>query len=77
MKHYNPMMIQSPSQTVGPYFAQGLLRDGDQVFTNTFISENACKDSVMVASCATAGKDANQKYKIHVTTTIRCIPGPL
>ena len=40
MKPYNPMMIQSPSQTVGPYFAQGLLRQGDQVFTNvlTFAS---------------------------------------
>ena len=33
MKHYNPMMIQSPSQTVGPYFAQGLLRDGDEHLT--------------------------------------------
>jgi len=40
MKHYNPMMIQSPSQTVGPYFAQGLLREGDQVFTNVLVSEN-------------------------------------
>jgi len=34
------MMVQSPSQTVGPYFAQGLLREGDQVFTNVLISEN-------------------------------------
>jgi protocatechuate 3,4-dioxygenase alpha subunit len=40
MKHYNPMMIQSPSQTVGPYFSQGLLREGDQVFTNVLVSEN-------------------------------------
>lgn len=40
MKHYNPMMIQSPSQTVGPYFAQGLLRKGDPVFTNVLVSEN-------------------------------------
>ena len=40
MKHYNPMVIQSPSQTVGPYFAQGLLREGDQVFTNILVSEN-------------------------------------
>ncbi len=40
MKPYNPMMIQSPSQTVGPYFAQGLLREGDQVFTNVLVSEN-------------------------------------
>jgi protocatechuate 3,4-dioxygenase alpha subunit len=40
MKPYNPMMIQSPSQTVGPYFAQGLLREGDQVFTNVLIPEN-------------------------------------
>jgi protocatechuate 3,4-dioxygenase alpha subunit len=34
------MMIQSPSQTVGPYFAQGLLREGDQVFTNVLTSES-------------------------------------
>ena len=40
MKPYNPMMIQSPSQTVGPYFAQGLLREGDPVFTNVLVSEN-------------------------------------
>ena len=40
MKLYNPMMIQSPSQTVGPYFAQGLLRQSDQVFTNVLISDN-------------------------------------
>ena len=40
MKLYNPMMIQSPSQTVGPYFAQGLLRQGDQIFTNVLISDN-------------------------------------
>jgi protocatechuate 3,4-dioxygenase alpha subunit len=40
MKPFNPMMIQSPSQTVGPYFAQGLLREGDQVFTNVLVSED-------------------------------------
>jgi protocatechuate 3,4-dioxygenase alpha subunit len=40
MNPYNPMMIQSPSQTVGPYFAQGLLREGDSVFTNVLVSEN-------------------------------------
>ena len=39
-KPYNPMMIQSPSQTVGPYFAQGLLRDFDEVFTNCLVTEN-------------------------------------
>ena len=33
------MMIQSPSQTVGPYFAQGLLREGDRVFTDVLVSE--------------------------------------
>ena len=40
MKQINPMMLQSPSQTVGPYFAQGLLRKGDQVFTNVLTSES-------------------------------------
>ena len=40
MKPFNPMMLQSPSQTVGPYFAQGLLRKGDQVFTNVLTSES-------------------------------------
>jgi protocatechuate 3,4-dioxygenase alpha subunit len=39
MKHYNPMMTQSPSQTVGPYFALGLLRDGDKVITTVLVSE--------------------------------------
>jgi protocatechuate 3,4-dioxygenase alpha subunit len=51
MKHYNPMMIQSPSQTVGPYFAQGLLREGDQVFTNLLVSENTEGERIRVAGC--------------------------
>ena len=50
-KPYNPMMIQSPSQTVGPYFAQGLLRDGDQVFTNTLISENTEGERIRIEGC--------------------------
>lgn len=48
MKHYNPMMIQSPSQTVGPYFAQGLLREGDQVFTNILVSENTEGERIQI-----------------------------
>ena len=51
MKHYNPMMIQSPSQTVGPYFAQGLLREGDSVFTNVLISENTEGERIRIAGC--------------------------
>ena len=51
MKHYNPMMIQSPSQTVGPYFAQGLLREGDQVFTNVLISENTEGERIRIEGC--------------------------
>ncbi|MBT8490096.1 MAG: protocatechuate 3,4-dioxygenase subunit alpha [Deltaproteobacteria bacterium] len=51
MKHYNPMMIQSPSQTVGPYFAQGLLREGDQVFTNLLVSGNTEGERIRVAGC--------------------------
>ena len=51
MKHYNPMMIQSPSQTVGPYFAQGLLRDGDHVFTNVLVSENTEGERIRIEGC--------------------------
>ena len=51
MKHYNPMMIQSPSQTVGPYFAQGLLREGDQVFTNVLVSENTEGERIRIKGC--------------------------
>jgi protocatechuate 3,4-dioxygenase alpha subunit len=51
MKHYNPMMIQSPSQTVGPYFSQGLLREGDPVFTNVLISENTEGERIRIEGC--------------------------
>ena len=50
-KSYNPMMIQSPSQTVGPYFAQGLMRDGDQVFTNVLVSENTEGERIRIEGC--------------------------
>jgi len=51
MKQYNPLMIQSPSQTVGPYFAQGLLREGDQVFTNVLVSENTEGERIRIEGC--------------------------
>ena len=51
MKPYNPMMIQSPSQTVGPYFAQGLLREGDPVFTNVLVSDNTEGERIRVTGC--------------------------
>jgi len=51
MKHYNPMMIQSPSQTVGPFFAQGLLRDDDQVFTNVLVFENTEGVRIRIEGC--------------------------
>ena len=51
MKPYNPMMIQSPSQTVGPYFAQGLLREGDPVFTNVLVSENTDGERIRISGC--------------------------
>ena len=51
MKPYNPMMTQSPSQTVGPYFAQGLLREGDQVFTNVLVSENTEGERIRIEGC--------------------------
>ena len=39
MKYYNPLMTQSPSQTIGPYYALGLIRKGDKVITNVLVSE--------------------------------------
>jgi protocatechuate 3,4-dioxygenase alpha subunit len=51
MKPYNPMMIQSPSQTVGPYFSQGLLREGDRVFTNVLVSENTDGQRIRIEGC--------------------------
>ena len=51
MKPYNPMMIQSPSQTVGPYFAQGLLRDGDEVFTNCLVTESTEGERIRIEGC--------------------------
>jgi protocatechuate 3,4-dioxygenase alpha subunit len=56
MKPYNPMMIQSPSQTVGPYFALGLLREGDKVFTNILISENIEGERIRIEGCVTDGE---------------------
>ena len=51
MKSYNPMLIQSPSQTVGPYFAQGLLREGDQVFTNLLVSQDTEGERIRIEGC--------------------------
>ncbi len=51
MKPYNPMMMQSPSQTVGPYFAQGLLPEGDQVFTNILVSQNTEGQRIRIEGC--------------------------
>jgi protocatechuate 3,4-dioxygenase alpha subunit len=56
MKPYNPMMIQSPSQTVGPYFAQGLLREGDSVFTNVLVSEKTQGERIRIIGCVTDGE---------------------
>jgi protocatechuate 3,4-dioxygenase alpha subunit len=56
MKPYNPMMIQSPSQTVGPYFAQGLLREGDTVFTNILVAENTEGERIRIEGCVTDGE---------------------
>jgi protocatechuate 3,4-dioxygenase alpha subunit len=55
MKPYNPMMIQSPSQTVGPYFSQGLLREGDKVFTNVLVSEKTEGERIRIEGCVTDG----------------------
>ena len=45
------MMIQSPSQTVGPYFAQGLLREGDDVFTNVLATEKTEGERIRIQGC--------------------------
>ena len=55
MKPYNPMLIQSPSQTVGPYFSQGLLREGDKVFTNVLVSEKTEGERIRIEGCVTDG----------------------
>jgi protocatechuate 3,4-dioxygenase alpha subunit len=55
MKPYNPMMIQSPSQTVGPYFAQGLLRKGDSVFTNVLVTEKTEGERIRIEGRVTDG----------------------
>ena len=55
MKPYNPMMIQSPSQTVGPYFAQGLLREGDDVFSNVLVSEKTEGERIRIKGCVADG----------------------
>ena len=55
MKPYNPMMIQSPSQTVGPYFAQGLLRKGDNVFTNVLVTEKTQGERIRIEGRVTDG----------------------
>jgi len=51
------MMIQSPSQTVGPYFALGLLREGDRVFTNVLVSENTEGERIRIEGCVTDGEE--------------------
>ena len=49
------MLIQSPSQTVGPYFSQGLLREGDKVFTNVLVSEKTEGERIRIEGCVTDG----------------------
>ena len=56
MRHNNPMMIQSPSQTVGPYFAQGLLRAGDDVFSNVLVSEKTEGERIRIEGSVTDGE---------------------
>jgi protocatechuate 3,4-dioxygenase alpha subunit len=57
MKPHNPMMIQSPSQTVGPYFALGLLREGDKLFTNMLASANTEGERIRIEGCVTDGEE--------------------
>jgi len=48
MKQYNPMMTQSPSQTIGPYYALGLVRKGDKVITNVLVSEKTQGERIRI-----------------------------
>ena len=50
------MMIQSPSQTIGPYFAQGLLREGSDVITNILVSEKTEGERIRIEGCVTDGE---------------------
>lgn len=56
MKFYNPMMTQSPSQTIGPYFALGLVRKGDKVITNVLISEKTAGERIRIEGCVFDGE---------------------
>jgi protocatechuate 3,4-dioxygenase alpha subunit len=55
MKPYNPMMTQSPSQTIGPYFALGLVRKGDNVITNVLTSERTEGERIRIEGCVFDG----------------------
>jgi protocatechuate 3,4-dioxygenase alpha subunit len=49
-------MMQSPSQTIGPFFAQGLLREGDQVITQILVSEKTRGERIRIEGCVTDGE---------------------
>jgi len=49
-------MMQSPSQTVGPYFAQGLLREGDKIFTNVLASEKTEGERIRIEGSVADGE---------------------
>lgn len=50
------MMIQSPSQTIGPYFAQGLLREDSELVTNVLISEKTEGERIRIEGYVTDGE---------------------
>ncbi len=50
------MMIQSPSQTIGPYFAQGLLRKSSKLITNVLISEKTAGERIRIEGCVSDGE---------------------
>jgi protocatechuate 3,4-dioxygenase alpha subunit len=56
MKPDNPIMMQSPSQTVGPFFAQGLLREGDNLINNVLVSENTGGERIRIEGRVTDGE---------------------
>jgi protocatechuate 3,4-dioxygenase alpha subunit len=55
MKQYNPLMTQSPSQTIGPYYALGLVRKGDKVITNILASEKTPGKRIRIEGRVTDG----------------------
>ena len=56
MKFDGGPMMQTPSQTVGPYFVQGLLREGDNLITNVLTTESTQGERIRIEGQVTDGE---------------------